>query len=184
MAVDLSAFEDNSGADLSKIINLADQVVGIEETISGLEEALKAHKSELHILRTKTLPDALSEVGMSDFTTEAGVKIKIDDFVSGGLPREGEKRDIAIRELEKIGGADLMRDDLSVTFDKSQHNEALSLRASLEEQGLAVKFGSNIHASTLHAFIREKLRAGEAVDYEKIGLYVGRIAKITIPKKK
>jgi uncharacterized coiled-coil DUF342 family protein len=186
MAEDLSAFDEGPTASkevLARIADRAKYAADVERQISEIEEALKSLKSELHTIRTKELPDILSEAGFSEFKLEDGTKISIDDFVSGSLPKDEARRAVAIQALEDIGGGDLMRDDLSVTFEKSQHNEALDLKASLEGKGYDVKFGSNVHASTLQAFIREKLRNGEEVDYEKIGIYVGRIAKIKLPKK-
>jgi len=182
------AFEEAAGesplADLTAIKALAQRAVELEGSIKNLEEALKVQKSDLHSLRTKALPDAFSEVGMNQFSLDDGTSIKIDDFVAGSLPKDEERRAEAIEALEQIGGGDLMKDDLSVSFNKSQHNEALSLKAQLEKSGFPVKLGTNVHASTLQAFVREKLKSGEEVDYEKIGCYVGRIAKIKIPKGK
>ena len=171
-------------SDLERIVAAGRKAIGLEDTIAGIEEALKAHKKELHQIRTNTLPELLAAVGMSEFKMDDGTKIKVDEFVSGSLPKDESRRREAIEELEAIGGKGLMKDKLSMDFDKSQHNEALSLVSELKEKGYEPSFISNVHPQTLHSFIREKLKAGEQVNYERLGCYVGRVAKISVPKRK
>lgn len=172
-------------ASLSDLVNLANRAVALEETVKDLEQAYKEQKGLLHFIKTQRLPDAMFAVGQSEFTLNDGTKVTIEDFVSGSLPKEDPlKRQAAFVYLENTeGGADIIKNVVSMQFDKKQHNEALALAEELHDRGFDAKVTSDVHASTLKAFIREKLQNGEEIDYEKLGCQVGRTAKIKPAKK-
>ena len=41
---------------------------------------------------------------------------------------------------------------------------------------------TDVHAKTLQAFAKERLKDGKKIDLEALGLYAGTTAKITAPK--
>jgi hypothetical protein len=41
----------------------------------------------------------------------------------------------------------------------------------------------NVHTQTLLAFVREKVRNGDDIDFDALGIYTGKVAKITEVKK-
>jgi hypothetical protein len=47
-----------------------------------------------------------------------------------------------------------------------------------------VEESEGIHAQTLLAFVREKLRNGEEVPIDTLGLYAGRVAKVKAAGKR
>lgn len=167
---------------LASLLALATETLELEKEAEAIGELLKAKNSRLNILKTLTIPEAMAEVGLTEFKTPEGNQIKVDDFVAGSLPKDEAKRLKAVALLESIGGEALIKNQLTADFGKSQHNEALELRARLEQEGYEVVIKSDVHAGSLAAFVREKLRAGEECDYETLGLFVGRKAKITPPK--
>lgn len=168
---------------LATLMKLAEKAVAMEATVADLEEALEAQKSALHHLKTVELPDAMAEAGLSEFKTASKAEININDFVSGSLPKEPEARDRAIKQLVEEGGADIIKNVVSVQFTRSQHNEAAALAADLRDKGYeSAKMASDVHPQTLMAFVREKLKKGEEVKYETLGCFVGRVAKIKLPK--
>lgn len=155
-----------------------EETIALDEATRKLEEDLKAAKSTLHTLRTSRIPDLMAEMQM-DSITFRGWKVKVDDFVSGSLPKDEAKREKAIRWLEDHDAASLIKTQLSLAFAKSQHNEALSVAASLEEKGFAPKVESSVHASTLKSYALERIRSGDEIDPETLGLYVGKTAKMS-----
>ena len=46
--------------------------------------------------------------------------------------------------------------------------------------GVAFVEAESVHPQTLAAFAREKLKAGEEVPLDLLGLYAGRQAKVTV----
>jgi hypothetical protein len=71
-----------------------------------------------------------------------------------------------------------------MVFEKSQHNEALSVKADLENKGYAVAAKMGVHPQTLIAHVKERLRNGDEIPLDVLGLYAGRVAKIKAPKSK
>lgn len=168
-------------ASLATLVQLAEKAVALELTVKDLEEALEKQKSALNHLKTQELPDAMASVGLAEFKTDSGAELKTGDFVAGSLPKEPDKRVVAMKQLEKEGGADIIKNVISIQFAKKEHNRALSLAAELRDQGYDAEVKSDVHPQTLMKFVREKLKKGEKVEAEKLGCFVGRVTKIKLP---
>jgi hypothetical protein len=126
----------------------------------------------------------MAEAGLSELSLNNGFKITIDDFVSGTLPKDDERRKAAISWLESNGADSLIKTDVNIQFDKSEHNEALNLIGMLNEQSIEFTAKSGVHPQTLLAHVKERLRRGDEVPLELLGLYAGRVAKIKAQKGK
>jgi hypothetical protein len=152
------------------------EAIELKQAVDQLEDDLAAAKKNLNYLNTSVLPDMMAEIGMEE-CTQNGWKVKVGEFVSGSLPKDEERKNAAIAWLEGNEAGDLLKTSLSVVFSRSQHNEALALASDIEQQGFAINVESNVHPQTLQAFARERLKNGEALDTEVLGLYTGRVAK-------
>jgi hypothetical protein len=185
MADDIFDIEDTTEGDpsLERLVKMAQELVDQEQLIKDLEENLTTAKRVANKLKTTDLPDLMAEVGMASFKLPSGYAVAVEDFVSGSLPKEPEKRQGAIHWLEENGAEALIRTEVMLEFSKSEHNEALSLIADLEEKGYEPESKMGIHPQTLLAHVRERLRNGEEVPLETLGLYAGRVAKVKPPKE-
>lgn len=162
-------------AQLDEAIKLKDY---IEQTTADLAAATKA----FHKLTTGSLVEKMSELQLEEMT-RAGWKVKVADFVSGSLPKAEEEKAKAIDWLVSHEAGGLIRTDVAVAFSRSQHNEALALASELKEKGHEVGVNSGVHAQTLQAFARERIRNGEPIDTDVLGLFTGKVAKFTAVKK-
>lgn len=151
--------------------------IALEQAVSQMEDDLKVAKKALNALKGNRIPDIMDELGMTSIEFR-GWRVSVDDFVSGSLPRDGEACQRAIAWLEEQGAGGLIKTDISLSFGKSQHNEALDLAGRLEADGFAPNVKSGVHAQTLHSFARERIRNGEPLDIDVLGLYVGKVAKM------
>jgi len=152
------------------------EAIDLKEVVDQMEEDLKAAKQQLNLLNTSIIPDMMTEIGMEK-VTQRGWEIKVTDFVSGSLPKDDVRKALAIRWLEENEAGELLKTALSVDFSRSQHNEALDLAGKIKDQGFAPKIDSTVHPQTLMAFARERIKSGEPIDTEVLGLYTGRVAK-------
>ena len=134
-----------------------EEAIELEGAVAQMEEDLKATKKALHALRSSRIPDMMDEMGM-DSLTFRGWKVSIQDFVSGGIPKEPEAHERAVRWLENEGAGGLIKTNLSIAFGKSQHNEALDLASRLQEEGHAPSVSSGVHPQTLHSFASERVK--------------------------
>lgn len=175
------SFEDQEGASapsdaLERLNAKLAEAIELKVAVDQMEEDLKAAKQQLNLINTTVIPDMMAELGMEE-CTQNGWQVKVNDFVSGSLPKDEERRAKAVRWLEEHEAGDLLKTALSVNFSRSQHNEALDLFEELKEDGFAAALDSTVHPQTLMAFARERIKNGEPIDTEALGLYTGRVAK-------
>lgn len=164
-------------SDLSELNGLLDQMLRQEEIVANLDADLKAAKNLLQRLKTATVPDKMAELGV-DALKFKGRMISIEPFVSGSIPSDPVRRAAAVSWLVENGGSDLIKTAVEVEFGRSEHNEALSTAETLREAGLSPKVAESVHSQTLCAFARERIRNGDPIDPEVLGLFTGRVAKI------
>lgn len=178
-----SALQDGNLVDLLR--DACEEAVLLDEAIEQQEEALKALKQRLHSLRSVKIPEAMAEAGVGDiFSLASGHIIKLGQFVSGSLPKEEDKRKVAMLVLEQHGGGALIKTEIGLTFGKGDVDEANKLAERLRANGYEPQVKQDVNAMSLQAFAREKLREGEELPLETLGLFAGTVAKITAPKEK
>jgi hypothetical protein len=168
---------------MQRLVSMAKEAIDTEQLVEELEDNLSELKKRLNKTKTVDLPDLMAECGMSEFKTDTGFRITVDDFVSGSLPKDEMRRDEALKWLERNGASSLIKTELNLQFGKSEHNRALALVSDLADKGYKVQSKMGIHPQTLIAHIKERLKGGDEVPLETLGLYAGRIAKIKQAKK-
>ncbi len=178
-AFDIKGGEAQASPDvLARLRKAIAEGVKLHTTIEGVEADLARLKGELHRLRTGRIPDIMAEIQSDDFTHQ-GWRIKVNDFVSGSLPKDPKKREKAIAWLEKNGGASLIQTFVSVAFPRSQRKTAMEIAKGIEKKGLAPEVETSVHSSTLKAFARERMENGDPIDFATLGLYSGKLAEFT-----
>lgn len=155
----------------------------LEAQVDQMEEDLKAAKKALNHSKTNRIPDMMSELAIPAITF-GGFKCSIHDFVSGSLPKEEGPKQKAIDWLVEHDGGALIKTEVKAEFGRGGHNEALALKMNLEEQGFDVGLTTGVHPQTLAAWTRERLRMGEEIDTDILGLYTGKVAKFEKVKSK
>jgi len=164
------------------------EAIILEQRIDNGMELLTKLKAQLHEINSKQLPDALASLGTTTFTIDegdmAGWGVEIKPFVGGTLPKDAEAREAALDYVRTIGGENLIRNTVEAYFDKGQDNAAGEIKAKLEEFGISFESNVGVHHQTLLSFVNERMKNGEDVDMEKLGLYAGRAAKMKKPKEK
>jgi hypothetical protein len=180
--------------DLSHLRKLAHDLENARIAAERLEEAAAAAKRSYEHLRRKVLPEAMLSLSLTEFTTDDGLRIVLDDFVAGSLPKEDSgKRQDAIEHLNEIGGADLLSKTITLRYPRSASNEASAVFGAikdgrvfvLDENGKPVlkvtaeaSMSEHVHPQTLCAFVRQLLRDGQRCDPERLGLFVGHVVSI------
>jgi hypothetical protein len=175
---------ESSGNLVDVLKDYCSEAIELDEAVKGYELAMKTAKSRLHSLRTIKIPEAMAEAGIGDvFSMDTGHVIKLKQFVSGSMPKEDEKRDLAMKVLAQHGGAALIKTAVGMIFDKGQAHEAQQVADNLRSDGYDVSIKEDVNAMSLQAFAREKLRNGEELPLEALGLFAGTTADIKEPKR-
>lgn len=170
-------------AAFKRMMTLAEEIVETDDQIDALEASLKDLKSRANHLKTIELPDLMAENGLSAIKLESGKTVEVSDFVTGSLPKDEARRKAAIDWLASNGGADLIKSEVKVEFSKTEHNLSKSLASRLRDEGFVTVEQESVHAQTLMAFAREKLKKGDEIPLDQLGLFSGRTVKIKAGKK-
>lgn len=167
---------------MKPLIEKAKEAISLTEIIANLEADIKAARASLHAINAKALPDMMAELGIDKIDVE-GYPITVKDIISGSLPKEPDKREAAFEHLKSIEGEDLIKTMIHLSFSRGQHNEAHDVCEDLKGRGLEPQFEESVHAQTLAAFAREKIKNGDPIDTDVLGLYTARATKIGKQKK-
>lgn len=180
MSSDAHLFEGLSGpneAGLKSLGIMLAEVDQLADEIERLEKHLKVARAAMNALTHGALVDKFTEARVSEFKTERGRLYKIENYLSGSLPKNPAKREEALRWLMQNEAADLITTLVSVRLSRKQHNIVGDVRAALEKVGVDYVEDRDVHHSTLKSFARERMKSGQEVPFEQLGLSVGRYVK-------
>jgi hypothetical protein len=182
---------DVEDSKLKRISILAEETKGKQFLVASLEEEVKKIKAEVFELTTVKIPEAFDEAGVSKFVTTSGTTVEVKPYVSGSLPKETVKRFEALNWFRDNGHEGLIKRELSLLFGKGQDEIADALlqkiKSALIEFQVIVEINDSpsIHPQTLQAWAREMMavpatpeEGNSAIPFDKLGLWVGRQAKI------
>lgn len=108
-----------SNSSINELVALGENLIALEAQISEIEKLLKTLNGRATELKTKEIPDKMAEVGLSEFATPSGNKIKVEDFISAAFPKGHDERERTaikrIHALEKMeGGSDIIKTEINV----------------------------------------------------------------------
>lgn len=165
--------EDTSLAGVAKLGKRAKE---LEKEITDLETTLKERKEHFRKLTEEVIPEALTELGMKNFTMEDGSFIDIKPFYSASVSEA--RRAEAFQWLRDHGFDDIIKNTVSVQFGRGEDELCARLLSLLGQQGFPANQAEKIEPSTLKAWVREQVERGNAFPQELFGAYIGKRAVI------
>jgi hypothetical protein len=109
-------------------------------------------------------------LGYSNIELKTGEKIQIKPFYSAKIP--ADRVDAAFQWLRDNGQGDLIKNNVSLTFGRSQDNEAKAIVDDLRNKGHNVKQVEKVEPMTLKAFVREQTEKGQSIPSDLFGVYI------------
>jgi hypothetical protein len=178
MLEDMLADSQNLPSDqgLSKVSRLAEELIDKEEEVKEAEARLKILKEQARDVAERQLPEAMAEVGMAKFVLTDGSEVTVKPFYSAKIG--DDKRDECFNWLQDHGHEALIKDEVSITFNKGEHERAEEFKSQLEQQGIEYNGKMGVHSQTLTAFVREQVESGAEFPLELFNVYIGQIAKV------
>jgi hypothetical protein len=178
VAADAQATEEPSEASLGELGILAGELTVLRDEIAQAEAGVKALKEKERELSEKRIPDMMLALRLKTVTTDTGKKLAIKEDVAGSLPKDFNQRTWALNFIREHGGEELIKHEVSASFGKGEEHAAKALLKLLQERGDKHKDEVGIHPQTLGAWVREKLKAGESLPLENLGMYQYRKTEI------
>lgn len=177
-----SLFEQESDAlqvqdeQITGIAALARRAKSLEKEIEDSEETLKGLKDKYRKITEEAIPEALAEMGMSSFRMEDGSSIDVKPFYSASITEA--RRAEAFQWLRDHGFDDIIKNTVSVRFGRGEDELCNRLLSTLGQQGFPVEQSEKVEASTLKAWVKERVVRGEEFPMELFGAYIGKKAVI------
>ena len=177
-----SLFEQESDAlqvqdeQITGIAALARRAKSLEKEIEDSEETLKGLKDKYRKIIVEAIPEALAEMGMSSFRMEDGSSIDVKPFYSASITEA--RRAEAFQWLRDHGFDDIIKNTVSVRFGRGEDELCNRLLSTLGQQGFPVEQSEKVEASTLKAWVKERVVRGEEFPMELFGAYIGKKAVI------
>lgn len=153
-----------------------------------LESELKDLNKQINTMKIDTIPDLMREAGVDLIgVPDMGVNIRLEMYCKASIPLSWPptKRQKAFDHLREIGGADLIKSELSLKAAKGNDDKMRELAQRVDQ--LAAEYGIQGHVQIddtvawngLTAFVKQAMQDGQSVDLEALGAHYGEVAKIT-----
>lgn len=162
------------------IANLAERQVTIEAYMAKCEANLEAAKANWRKIAEVDLPNAMAEVGMSQFKLTNGTIVKIGQEVYASIPKDNTGPAFAWLREHNLDG--VIKNVVSVQFAKGEDAKALELAHNIADQGLLPEQTQTVHPMTLKALLKEQLEKGVDVPMKEFGAYSVNRAKVVLDK--
>jgi len=178
--MDLEAISTTMRVDdkqLEALSSLCKELLEQQEMVANLEEQLKTVKEKERELSEEKIPNKMHELGYNKIELKTGEKLEIKPFYAAKIPSERVQE--AFQWLRDNGQGDLIKNNVSLTFGRSQDNEAKSLVDELKSKGYNVNQVEKVEPMTLKAFVREQIEKGQNIPSDLFGVYIANKTKLT-----
>ena len=151
----------------------------IEDDIAAIEDQLKKKKEEADHISSKVIPELLAEQGLSEIKLADGSRVSVKQEFRALIPKDESKREAAYQWLRDQGLADIIRNDVSVSFGKGEDDKAQSLIDLAVENGYEPSQKSDVKWNTLTALYEERVKAGLDMPSDVFSLWIKDRTKIS-----
>ena len=158
MSIDLEKDqrEDLDGAnDANK---LSDQVVKLQELEAELlvkEQEYKEMKRKVELVSSEVIPTMMQEMNISTLKLADGTSVEVKPVYGASIP--ADKKEEAYKWLRENGLGDLIKNEVTVAFGRSEDNKAQQYAVLAQGQGYEPIQKLKVEPMTLKALVRESV---------------------------
>ena len=162
MTHDYSAHQPTpEGGDLATLSKLATDLRTAQRAAEAQELELKRCQARVAYLSRESIPELMEKLGMKNFETTSGLKIKLDKEIHVHISEVN--RVAAHIWLEENGHGGMIKREIVVAFNREQEEEAKELQNKLRGEYPGVKAKEAVHNSTLKAWVKNRMKVGETI---------------------
>tara|TARA_R110000868_G_scaffold71887_1_gene209981 strand:+ start:31 stop:606 length:576 start_codon:yes stop_codon:yes gene_type:complete len=172
----LSSVETLDNAGLDTVAGLARKIKQQQDKVERLDRELKDEKQALLRLTDEDLPSTMADLGLSKFSLDDGSTVEVKPTYGASILVKD--RPAAYEWLRENGFDDIIKNVISCQFGRGEDDQASAFHAFASQQGYPADQNESIHASTLKAFVKERIETGEDFPHTLFGAYVGQRAVI------
>jgi len=169
ITLDTTAMED--------IATACNKLLDIQKEVSALEDQLKKKKEQELKLSEQDIPNLMQKAGAASIKLTDGTAVEIKPYYGARIP--ASRTEEAFDWLRENNFADLIKNNVTLTFGRNEDNVAKSIVDDLRNKGHNVKQAEKVEPMTLKAFVREQIEKGKDVPSDLFGVYVATRTKLT-----
>ena len=179
-------FEEDRKESLGEVNNaktLSDQVTklqSLEDEIDEQEKKLKELKRNQELLSGEVIPTMMTEMNISTLKLADGSAVEVKPVYGASIP--AAKKEDAFTWLRKNGLGDLIKNEVTVAFGRSEDNKAQQYAVLAQGQGYEPIQKLKVEPMTLKALVRERVEAGLDMPSDLFNLFTSNRTKITRSK--
>ena len=148
-----------------------------EDQISNMESDIKKIKEQADKISSEVIPNLLAEQGLSSLKLADGSAVEVKKSYSCTIKKDDVES--AHKWLRENGLADIIKNEVFVTFGKGEDNKAKELLDLAEQEGYEPQQKSKVEPMTLKALYRERVEAGLDMPSDSFHLFVKDQTKIS-----
>ena len=157
------------------------ELQGKEKEIANIEENLKKAKKDALFLSEETIPNLLTEAGVSSLDLADGTSVKIVPFYGARISKDRQEE--AFLWLRNNNFADLIRNNVGVSFTAGDDEKARIVLELLKKAGHRPVQKQEVNAMQLKQWAREQIESGVALPQDLFSIYVANRTKIKTKEK-
>ena len=156
--------EKISNEGLKSIQGLVKAYLDAQKEVDTATEILSKKTAFLNEIQNKLLPEAMKELNIPDFTYDDGktsAKITIQNGLNASINKDA--KEVVYNWLKQIGEDAIVKSEVSVSFGKTEGQNAEQLVEKLQGIGLPATLTRNIHHLTLNSFVKNMREEGKEI---------------------
>lgn len=168
---------DNS---LKRLSAMAEALQAAKNRVAIIQAQLAKAEAEVTGIESGEMPLLMQELKMKNFELEDGTTVELTEDLKCGITEANKPA--AFEWVRKNGWGGIIKTHLTQEFGKGEEKAAKAAAAALTKltkRKVALK--SNIHHSTLKAFIKERLAAGTNISFDLFGIFLSK--KVVMTRK-
>jgi len=162
---------------MEDIATACNKLLDVQKEVSELEDKLKKKKEEELKLSEQDIPNLMQKAGAASIKLTDGTAVEIKPYYGARIP--ASRTEEAFDWLRENNFADLIKNNVTLTFGRNEDNVAKSIVDDLRNKGHNVKQAEKVEPMTLKAFVREQIEKGKDVPADLFGVYVATRTKLT-----
>ena len=176
-------FEEDQREDLNSVNDaksLSDQVVklkSLEDDLIQKEKELKELKRHIDLVSGEVIPTMMQEMNISTLKLADGTSVEVKPVYGASIP--ADKKEEAYKWLRENGLGDLIKNEVTVAFGRSEDDKAQQYAVLAQGQGYEPVQKLKVEPMTLKALVRERVENGLDMPSDLFNVFTSNRTKIT-----
>lgn len=168
---------DSSKGDHALLAELAEKQALAAQKVAEAKAALATAENDLRDLNEKQIPEVMDRLGLKEVRTTTGLKVTVKEDIRASISEERMVE--AFDWLRKNNHAAVIKNVLTLTFDKNEDAKAAEAIALLKGKKFIPVQKLSVHAQTLAKLVRDRLEEGQPVAMDLLGVHRQRVAHVS-----